>query len=119
MLGNPRDDGSGDIVQIVRGVGVANEYDVEPPRDGTAHRCTDAHLGQQTHDGNTPHLIAREDVCKLGTIEAVVSRFAEDGLAWFGRHLWSVSKSCLFSSVFSALSVLAWSDQKIRRLMID
>jgi hypothetical protein len=59
---------------------------VETSGDCTAHRCTDTHLGQKTGDGNMCHLVARKDICKLSSIEAIVATLAKDELAWFWRR---------------------------------
>ncbi len=87
MFGNTRDDGRWDIVQIVRGVSVANEYDLETSRESASNRSANTHLGQQAHDSKTRHLIAREDVCKLSSIETIVATLAKDQLVWLGCHL--------------------------------
>jgi len=87
VFSNASDDGRWDIIQIVCGVGVVNENDVETPRKGTTNRCTDTHLRQQTRYGNASHTLTREQILKLGTIEAVVPRFAEDELARLWGHL--------------------------------
>ncbi len=87
MCGNPSDDGSWDIVEIVGGMRIANEYDVETSSQGTANRCTDTHLGQQARDGNARHLLAHKDILKRSPVEAVVPTLAEHQLAWRWRHL--------------------------------
>jgi hypothetical protein len=87
VFSNASDDRSWDIIQIVSGVGVVNENDVEAPRKGTTNRCADTHLRQQTCYGNASHMRTREHIRKLGTIEAVVPRFAEDELARLWGHL--------------------------------
>ena len=87
MFSDASDDGSWDIIQIVCGVGVVNENDMEAPRKGTPNRCADTHLRQQTCYGNASHTLTRKHILKLGTIEAVVPRFAEDELARLWGHL--------------------------------
>ena len=75
VFSNASDDGSWDILQIVCGVGVVNENDVETPSKGTTNRCADTHLRQQTGYRNASHTLTCEHILKLGTIEAVVPHF--------------------------------------------